>query len=526
MMKKKKGPETKAHQRSLPGKKSGTRPGRDKLFYIAIALLLILILIFAYIKMFHMGPGKGEPLQPAKPDYIRKTHVAGTFYPAQEGTLGIMVDTFLNGAGDRQLGNIKALVVPHAGYIYSGQVAGHGFKQLEPKKDRIKKVYIIGNNHARGAVFSGISIPNYTHYSTPLGKVKVSSIADQLLAQQPFTTDEKAHTAHILEVELPFLQKVLSTEFEIIPMIVGFADQDTINDAAKAINDQLDSESMIIISSDLSHYHPYNDALKLDNACINQIENQSFAGTDRCEACGKEAILILLRISEMNGWKAKILDYKNSGDTAGTKDAVVGYSSIAFYTDQEQLIPEVVNKQEQQALLKLARDTVEGYVKTKKQPNIDSLKLTDTMKETRGCFVTLNKNGNLRGCIGHIIPQKPLYECVIENAINAATADTRFTPVTEQELNDIHIDISVLTLPEELSYTSPQDLLSQLHPNIDGVVLRSGFRSSTYLPQVWGQLPDKNQFMESLCRKQGSATDCWKSAKVFTYQAQVFAEEQ
>jgi AmmeMemoRadiSam system protein A len=164
-------------------------------------------------------------------------------------------------------------------------------------------------------------------------------------------------------------------------------------------------------------------------------------------------------------------------------------------------------------------------VKEKKTPDPATLQLTPTLKEVRGCFVTLNEDGQLRGCIGHIVPQKPLYECVIENAVNAATADPRFPAVQPTELDKLEIEVSVLTLAENVPYSSPDDLLSKLRPGIDGVVLRSGFRSSTFLPQVWEMFSnDKLSFLEALCQKQGSADDCWKSAKVDVYQAQVFGE--
>jgi hypothetical protein len=498
------------------GKQSANRS-----FFILMGILILCVMIFAVVKMVLQWQG---PVPAAGPENVRQPHVAGQFYPAQQGTLQIMVDSFLNNAEDKRIGDVKALIVPHAGYIYSAGVAGEGFKQLESKKDKIKKVFIIGNNHVNGAWFDGISVTNYTHFGTPLGKVKVSPIATELLGKKPFTYNALSENSHIIEVELPFLQRMLGEDFEIIPLVVGSANQDVINDAAKEINNYIDDSSIIVISSDLSHYHPYADAVQLDTSCIAQIENQSFSGASSCEACGIDAILILLRISEMRGWKAKIVDYKNSGDTAGDKSAVVGYSAIAFYTEPGQFKAEVVNAEEQKVLLKLARDTVELYVKEKKTPDAASLQLTPTMKEVRGCFVTLNENGGLRGCIGHIVPQKPLYECVIENAVNAATADPRFPAVQPAELGNIEIEISILTLPEELSYSSPDDLLSKLRPNIDGVVLQSGFRSSTFLPQVWEMFESKESFMQALCQKQGSPDDCWKSAKVAVYQAQVFGE--
>lgn len=501
--------------------------GADILFFVVVSALLLFAIALAYLKLVYLAPGSGTPLEPlnlSEEKSVRPMYVAGQFYPAQKGTLGVMVDSFLRAAEDEHLGTVKAIVVPHAGYIYSGQTAAWGFAQLASRNQSIKEVFVMGSNHVNGAWFNGISIPNYTHYQTPLGEVRVSAKAKELAKQQPFTFNALSHTSHVIEVELPFLQRILAPGFEIVPMVLGSMTQDNINDAAKAINAELDSSSLMVVSTDLSHYYPYDTAVSMDSSCIAQIENQSFAGVSRCEACGRDAILVLLRISQINGWKAKIINYTNSGDTAGAKDSVVGYSAIVFYTEDDQYIPEVVNSAEQQLLLKLARDVVETWVKEKKLPNIDSLGLTDTLREKRGCFVTLNEQGSLRGCIGHIIPQAPLYKCVIENAINAATADPRFNAVRAEELKDINIDISVLTLPQQLEYSSPDDLLAKLRPNIDGVVLQYGTRSSTFLPQVWEQLPDRTYFMESLCQKQGSLKDCWKTAKVSVYQAQVFSE--
>ena len=501
--------------RRKPRKKDECRKG----FFLLVSLLVVLALVAAGVRLFFLKPVAGHV-----EENIRPMHVAGQFYPAQQGNLEIMVDSFLGGAEDEHLGDIKALVAPHAGYVYSGQTAAYAFKQLESQKGRIKKVFIIGCNHARGAWFKGVSIANYTHYETPLGKVRVSPIAAEMREREPFTLNDMSHTSHIIEVELPFLQRVLGDGFEIIPMVVGSADQDVVNDAAKVIDEYFDSSSLLVVSSDLSHYHPYGEAVKLDTECIGQIEAGNFSGVARCEACGREAILILLRLSQMNGWMAKILDYRNSGDTAGDKSGVVGYSAIAFYTDPVQFEVEVVNKEEQRFLLGLARETVESYVRDRKVPEVDAAGLTDSLREVRGCFVTLNKDGRLRGCIGHILPQRPLWECVIENAVNAATADSRFLPVTPDELDDISIEVSVLTLPKELEYGSPSDLLSMLREGVDGVVLRSGFRTSTFLPQVWEMFGSKQSFLEALCRKQGSPGECWKNARVSVYQAQVFWE--
>ena len=185
-----------------------------------------------------------------------------------------------------------------------------------------------------------------------------------------------------------------------------------------------------------------------------------------------------------------------------------------------------LNEDEQNFLLKLARRTMESYLKDGKMPEVDESELSENLKRVQGGFVTLNKHGELRGCIGHITPHEPLYMCVAENTINAAVYDNRFPPVSYEEIEDIKIEISVLSVPEKLEHSSPEDLLKKLVPLKDGVVLKSGWKQSTFLPQVWEQLPDKTEFLEQLCLKQGSSKNCWKDTNtvVEIYHAQIFGE--
>ena len=187
---------------------------------------------------------------------------------------------------------------------------------------------------------------------------------------------------------------------------------------------------------------------------------------------------------------------------------------------------EPLTEAEQEFLLTLARQTLEEILSGHTIPEMDEGQLTPKLREVQGCFVTLNKPSGLRGCIGHILPQVPLYQCVAQNAISAALYDRRFLPVTYDELGDIHIDISVLSVPERLEFSSPQDLIDRLRPGVDGVVLRYQDRTSTYLPQVWYQLPDKEEFLSHLCVKQGSPADGWSrpGLTIETYQTFVFEE--
>jgi AmmeMemoRadiSam system protein A len=265
---------------------------------------------------------------------------------------------------------------------------------------------------------------------------------------------------------------------------------------------------------------------------MGRILNLDSEGIFNAEIDAPWAVSTLISIAKEKNWKPILLYYANSGDVTGDKSGVVGYSAIAFIEQDNNSIETsakegLLTKGEQETLLDLARNTLEQYLKTGKKPKANESKLTPALKKVQGCFVTLNKNHELRGCIGHILPQEELYKAVMDNAINAAVNDPRFNPVEYKELKDIKIEISVLTVPQELKFSSGEDLKKKLRPMVDGVVLKQGWHQSTYLPQVWEMLPDKEEFLSSLCLKGGMDPNCWNTTKteVQTYQAFVFEEE-
>jgi AmmeMemoRadiSam system protein A len=333
-----------------------------------------------------------------------------------------------------------------------------------------------------------------------------------LMKEKSFVNDERIHSQeHSVEVQIPFLQSVLK-DFKLVPIVVGDMNPEEL---ASILEKYVDDDTLVIASSDLSHYYSYEQAVRLDSNCIKAMPEFNYSLMQECEACGIIPILTLMHLAEKQKWRGQLLDYRNSGDTAGDKNRVVGYGSIAFYQG--------LNKEEQEYLLELSRKTLESYLKTGQK--IEAENIPEKTKEISGCFVTLNKNHQLRGCIGHILPQESLYQCVIDNTISAAVHDPRFRPVQESELNAIEIDISVLSVPKKLDYKDAVDLKEKLVPLVDGVVLKKNMRSATYLPQVWEQLPDKEEFLSSLCEKAGLNGDCWtQNPEIQTYRAQVFKE--
>ncbi|NVM20397.1 MAG: AmmeMemoRadiSam system protein B [Desulfobacterales bacterium] len=452
---------------------------------------------------------------------VRPPAVAGMFYPVAADELRQMVGTLLkNASGLEAPGKIRALVSPHAGYVYSGIVAAAGYRQIDPAT---MTVILLGPSHR--APLMGASIAEVKAYRTPLGDVPLARLALKLRRSPHFGCVAEAHQGeHSLEVQLPFLQVMLKG-FEIVPILTGGADPKAL---AAALAPYIGEDTLVVASSDLSHYHSYETAVSLDRICIRAIAGRRFSDMPHCEACGKEAVLTLMHIAGIKGWHGISIDYKNSGDTAGGKGRVVGYASIAFVEGKEMTreMKETLPTEVRKALLKLARSAIEakllGGAKVWRPEAASPL-----LSAERGGFVTLHKRSRLRGCIGTIEPVSSLVECVESNAQNAAFHDPRFPPVSAEELSEIDIEISVLTAPKRLSFKDAEDLKRQLQPYVHGVILSRGVHRSTFLPQVWEQLPDKERFLEHLCLKGGMSPTAWQDSdtKVEVYEAEVFGED-
>ena len=490
--------------------------------------------------VFTLVTGCQETLPPA-PQRIREPAVAGLFYPKDPAILSQTLDTLLANAAPQTLdGELRALICPHAGYQFSGPIAATAFRLLPGHP--YQTVVLLAVSHYAG--FAGASVANATVYRTPLGDVPVAPLARELAQARPFVLEPRvalrrpewaAQASHPLppagtdtpetwehsgEVEVPFLQKTLKN-FTLVPVVTGDVDPAQL---AQILAAHWNEKMLIVASSDLSHYHPYADAQSRDRVTVNAIVHldidQMIAAGD---ACGKTPVLTLLHLAKLKGWHAKLLDYRNSGDTAGGKGGVVGYGAIAFYSPT----PRGFTAAERRQLIGLARQALQSAVTHSPIVDPNSESLPPKFKEPTGCFVTLTKDGALRGCIGHLMAMEPLHRAVAENALNAALRDPRFPPVQASELDKIKIEISVLTAPQPLVFSSPDDLLSKLHPNEDGVLLHIGPRTATFLPQVWAQIPDKVKFLEHLSQKAGGEPSAWrgKGVSVDIYRVECFEEE-
>ena len=474
---------------------------------------------------------------------VREPAVAGLFYQKDPAALSQTLDQLLANAAPQPLeGELRALICPHAGYQFSGPVAATAFRLL-PGRD-FQTVVLLAVSHY--AAFAGASVADADIYRTPLGDVPVSHKAAALAKLKPFILESRCflrrpdwapQASHPLppagadtpetwehsgEVEVPFLQKTLK-DFKIVPVVTGEVDPAQM---AQALATLWDDKTLIVASTDLSHYHPINEARALDAATVNAIVNLDIERMQAVgDACGKTPVLALMHLAKLKGWRAKLLDCRNSGDTTGdvrSNATVVGYGAIAFYAPA----PQAFSTAERRQLLAFARQSLRSAVTHGPTVEPNSAALPEKFTNPTGCFVTLTKHGQLRGCIGHIIPQEALHKAIADNAQSAALHDGRFSPVQPAELDQLEIEISVLTVPVELPFKSPEDLLQKLQPYRDGVVLQLNGAGATYLPQVWAQMPDKVAFLNSLAQKAGHAATDWRKpgTKIFIYHVESFSE--
>jgi AmmeMemoRadiSam system protein B/AmmeMemoRadiSam system protein A len=418
------------------------------------------------------------------------------FYPGDARALANEVDDLLGGVSPPapRLGYPKALIVPHAGYIYSGGIAARAYDELLPACGTVKRVVLLGPAH-RVAV-TGLAMPSAGGFATPLGTVRIDTEALDTVRELPqVVVSDAAHALeHSLEVQLPFLQKMLG-EFALAPFAVGMA---SVAEVAEVIERLWGGpETLVVISTDMSHYHSYERARAIDRATIVRIA--SFA-TDIHpeEACGATPLNGLLSFSKQRKLSVKLLAACNSGDTAGGKGRVVGYSAFGIYEGGEVSLEEAGR-----TLLSLARGSIEKTLLGK----LEATPSATWLNQTGATFVTLTKDGNLRGCIGSLQPARALGEDVAQNALGAAFRDPRFPEMTAAEWPQCRVEVSLLSTPKPVRFADEADLVEQIQAGEDGLIIEADGKRGTFLPQVWEDLADKRVFLDHLLRKAGLPTD-------------------
>lgn len=424
---------------------------------------------------------------------VRPAAVAGMFYPGDAQSLAAELDELLGGVPhlEPRLGFPKALIVPHAGYIYSGPVAANAYDHLGPARGIVKRVVLLGPVHR--VPVRGLALPGANAFDTPLGRIPVDEEALRGLAGLPqVTTSADAHALeHSLEVQLPFLQKVLG-RFSLVPLAVGTANAAEVAEVLERLWGG--TETLVVISTDLSHYHRYQEARAIDGQTIERITGLA-TDLDHDEACGATPLNGLLLLARRRKLDVALLAACNSGDTAGGKDRVVGYSAFAVREPGLGVSLDEAGR----VLLGMARGAIEEKLlgRPLAQPQAAWL------QQSGASFITLTKDGALRGCIGSLEAARPLGLDLAQNAFAAAFRDPRFAPVSAGEWSRCRVEVSLLGAPKPLRFADEVDLLEQIRVGEDGLILSYQGRRATFLPQVWESLPDKRTFLGELVRKAG-----------------------
>jgi len=470
----------------------------------------------------------------------REPAVAGRFYSDDPDQLRRDLSILFEKAEPAKLNDVRAIISPHAGYVFSGEVAASSFNQLDDSRT-YENIFVIASSHH--VSFKGASIYNQGDYVTPLGKVSVNlDLARDLVGKnEVFTFRKDAHAyEHSLEVQLPFLQYKLGEDIRIIPIVIGARDKSDSKLIAEALAPYFNENNLFVISSDFSHYPGYEDAIEVDDATAKAIiTNDPYqliatlgANDDKhisnlaTSLCGWTSVLTLLYLTKDNPEiEYTIIDYRNSGDSElyGDKYRVVGYYAIAVTSEKKDTSPAAFNmdQSEQDQLLRLARNTLTDYLSSGKMPEAGPEEFKGRLSEPYGAFVTLNKEGKLRGCIGRFNPELPLFKVVQNMAVAAGTQDYRFPKVQPDELADIEFEISVLSPMKKI------ESIDEIELGRHGIYIKKGSSSGTFLPQVarhtgW----TLEEFLGHCARdKARIGWEGWKDAEIFIYEAFVFSEK-
>lgn len=510
-----------------------------------VLLLVVLIVLLGITTVFFWKAPAPKEAPPEPRKVVQRSLLADRgWYSADAEALNEQIEGFLQKAQVEPINDVIALILPHAGYQWSGQTAVCGLKTTDKK---YKRIVIIGPSHSV-PMEEILSVPRVTHYETPLGQVPLDvEFINKLLKYSLFQNVPQAHkNEHSVQIELPLLQYIRK-DFKLVPIVAGGCSLQTIAKAGNILRSLVDKETLVIASSDFVHfgsnfgYTPFKENIpeqikELDLGAyehIARLDSKGFIDYRRSTGatiCGYIPIAVLLSMLD-EPVRAESIKYATSGGLTGDFTNSVSYLSVVFsgsWQNNPEIKPQsnesALTEEDKKQLLTLARKTIVYALRTRRVPQASELGVTisDAMKCPRAAFVTLKKNSQLRGCIGDIFPQRPLYKSVIRNAINACVNDRRFLPVTEAECKDITIEISALTAPE------PVASADKIRIGTDGVVLSKDGHSAVFLPQVAPEQGwDVNQMLTQLSLKAQLPADAWKEGASFlVFQADVFGENE
>ena len=462
----------------------------------------------------------------------REAAFAGKFYAGTKQALSLQLKELFGGAQKPFVdgSSLRAIIAPHAGYVFSGGVAASAYNQI-PANASYKRIFVLASSHRFH--FGGASVYNRGNYVTPIGEIKVDQIlANQLIESSPaFFANTDAHLyEHSLEVQLPFLQHKLGNNILLVPIILGTGDATDCKKIADVLRPWFTPEILFVISTDFSHYPEYNDANKVDNLtaraiCRNQPqhllevleENKKMKIKNLATSlCGWTSVLTLLYLTEKEKVQFKTTEYRNSGDSKpyGEKDQVVGYWAISVFNEPESF---QISEEEKQELLNKARSSISRFLETGKKGKPEPPISGGILNETAGVFVSIYVKNELRGCIGSFAAEDTLNDQIQSLSVSAA-CDRRFENLQPEDLNYMELEISVLSPLKKIE--SPEEIKLGKH----GIYIKKGYNTGTFLPQVATKTGwNLTEFLGHCSRdKAGLGWDGWKSAKLFTYEAYIF----
>ncbi len=441
---------------------------------------------------------------------VRAPEVAGTFYPDGHNACADMVEQCLTAARPDGGVNPKVLVAPHAGYRFSGEIAGTAYASLGRRADRIRRIVLLGPAHR--VAFKGIVTTSADAWATPVGQIAIDwpALAPVLAMDGVAIEDRAFANEHSLEVHVPFIQRVFANA-TLVPLLVGGASPALVSRVVAALWGG--QETLIVVSSDLSHFHDYDVARKLDAEAAMNVELLRPDRIDGTYACGHRPLAGVLTQARKRDLRVTALDVRNSGDTYGNRDRVVGYGAFALeYAETARL-----GEKDRRQLIDAARFGVRFGLENNRPPSVGlGDGLSPALTAHRASFVTLTLDGRLRGCIGTVIAHRPLLPDVIENAYKAAFGDPRFKRLTAEEAERLEVSVSVLSTPRPVTFDDEHDLIRQVRPDVDGLILRDQVqgrdRRGLFLPSVWSGIPAAEGFIRQLKAKAGLPKDHWSDS--------------
>ncbi len=442
---------------------------------------------------------------------VKEPSVAGAFYSADKTALTNQINEFKKNSRNMYKTPTRAVIVPHAGLIYSGRLAYEGICQLDKN---IKNIFIFAPAHRVG--FEGLALTSYDAWKTPLGEIKINrTITNELKDKFGCKVhDDALAPEHAIEVEIPFIQTEFS-DVKIIPVLMGKVSPEKVQ---KIIAHYYPNpENGFVISSDLSHYLPDETAKRVDNYTAFHIETCDPSNFTHELACGATGILGLMQFAADKDYSLIRIDMSNSGSATFDRERVVGYGTWFLYEGE-------TNKFIKENYSEIVLDLCKKAIKDKRFDASD-IAYPQVFSEMGASFVTLEKNGRLRGCIGSVVAHRPLIQDIITNAKNSAYGDPRFNPVEKSEIKDLKIAVSILSAPKQMKFKDEEDLLNQIRKDVDGIIIKDGNYQAVYLPSVWEQLPDKREFLNTLKVKAGMSPNHFsKTFEAYRFETEYIKE--